>query len=141
MVDLNRKKFQNSATPLNSLQRIGNDGWSQSLTTAYTAVRYSTGQNANVNLRDIDQFLVSGVLTKSNNRNQLSMSVFWSDDKIQKDAGKNKETDFVGIALADQFLFRPRHLLYARLSAQANDHGAPDPIFNIVRDNETFLLL
>jgi hypothetical protein len=76
LVELAKRKFQNSATFLNSIQRIGSNGWSQSLTGAYTMVSYATGQNANANLRDINQFLVSGVITKSSNRNQLSTSVF-----------------------------------------------------------------
>ena len=137
MVKLNATKFQSSATFLNSLQRIGSDGWSQSLTGAYTLVRYATGQNANANLRDINQFLVSGVLTKSNNRNQLSTSVFFGDDNIQNAIARNNETQFVGLALADQYLLRPRHLLYGRMSVQINDHGAADPIFNITRTNST----
>ncbi len=137
LVELDKKKFQNSATFLNSLQRIGSDGWSQSLTGAYTMVRYATGQNPNANLRDINQFLVSGVITKSSNRNQLSISIFWGDDSIQNSIGKNNETQFVGLALADQYLLRPRHLIYGRLSVQMNDHGAADPIFNVTRTNNT----
>lgn len=101
-------------------------------------VRYATGQNANANLRDINQILLSGVITKSSNRNQLSTSVFFGDDNIQNSIGRNNETQFVGIAVADQYLLRPRHMLYGRMSLQANDHQAPDPIFNIKRDNETF---
>ncbi|PCJ39625.1 MAG: hypothetical protein COA71_13340 [SAR86 cluster bacterium] len=138
MVKLDATKFQSSATFLNSIQRIGNNGWSQSLTGAYTLVRYATGQNANANLRDINQILVSGVLTKSNNRNQLSMSVFYGDDSIQRKIAKNNETNIMGLAIADQFLLRPRHLVYGRVSFQNNDHQAPDPIFNRSRKNETF---
>ncbi len=101
-------------------------------------VRYATGQNPNANLRDINQVLLSGVITKSNNRHQISGSIFYGDDSIQNAIGKNNETQFLGIALADQYLLRPRHMLYGRLSLQANDHQANDPIFNIKRDNETF---
>jgi len=137
LVELAKRKFQNSATFLNSIQRIGSNGWSQSLTGAYTMVRYATGQNANANLRDINQFLVSGVITKSSNRNQLNTSVFWGDDDIQSSIGKNNETQFVGLALSDQYLLRPQHLLYGRLSVQINDHGAPDPIFSLTRTNST----
>jgi len=138
LVELDKNKFQSSATFLNSIQRIGNNGWSQSLTGAYTMVRYATGQNPNANLRDINQVLLSGVITKSNNRNQISGSIFYGDDSIQNAIGKNYETQFLGIALADQYLLRPRHMLYGRLFMQANDHQANDPIFNIKRDNETF---
>ena len=138
LVELDKEKFQSSATLLNSVQHIGNNGWSQSLTGAYTLVRYATGQNANANLRDINQILLSGVLTKSTNRNQPSATVFYGDDNIQNSIGRNNETQFAGIALADQYLLHSRHMLYARLSLQANDHAAVDPIFNIKRDNETF---
>lgn len=137
MVSLDTAKFQSSATFLNSIQRIGNNGWSQALTGAYTMVRYATGSNANANLRDINQFLVSGVLTKSSNRNQLSTSVFFADDTIQNKLGTNNETQMVGLAISDQYLLMPRHLLYGRVSAQINDHGGPDPIFNITRTNST----
>ena len=138
LVELDKNKFQSSAAYLNSIQRIGNGGWSQSLTGAYTMVRYATGQIANANLRDINQLLLSGVITKSSNRNQLSTSVFFGDDNIQNSIGRNNETRFLGIAVTDQYLLRPRHMLYGRMSLQANDHQAPDPIFNIKRDNETF---
>ena len=137
MVKLDTEKFQSSPTFLNSLQRIGSDGWSQSLTGAYTMVRYATGQNANANLRNINQVLVSGVLTKSSNRNQISASLFLGDDNIQNAIARNNETQFVGFALSDQFLLRPGHLLYGRMSVQINDHGGPDPIFNITRTNST----
>ena len=138
LVELDKIKFQNSATFLNSIQRIGNNGWSQSLTGAYTMVRYATGQNPNANLRDINQILLSGVITKSSNRNQISASVFYGDDEIQNLIGRNNETQFAGLALADQYLLRPSHMIYGRVSLQANDHAAVDPIFNITRDNETF---
>ncbi len=137
LVELAKRKFQDSVTFLNSLQRIGNNGWSQSLTAAYTRVRYATGQNVNANLRDINQFLVSGSITKSSNRNQLNTSIFWGDDDIQKPLGRNNETQFVGLAIANQYLLRPQHMLYGRASVQINDHGGPDPIFNITRNNNT----
>lgn len=137
-VDLDKEKFQTSATFLNSIQRNGNNGWSQSLTGAYTLVRYATGQNANANLRDINQILISGVLTKSTNNNQLSASIFFADDNIQREIGKNNETQMLGLAIVDQYLLAPRHLLYGRASLQNSDHQAPDPIFAVNRDNETF---
>tara|TARA_R110000824_G_scaffold288508_3_gene476767 strand:+ start:94719 stop:96047 length:1329 start_codon:yes stop_codon:yes gene_type:complete len=138
IVRLDGASFQNSTSLLNTIQRIGGNGWSQSLTGAYTAVRYATGQNANANLRDINQLLISGVLSKSSNRNQVSASAFYGDDRILNDVAKNNETSFIGIALADQFLLMPQHLLYARASLQSNDHEAADPIFNITRENDTF---
>ena len=138
LVMLDDTSFQNSTSFLNTVQRIGSNGWSQSVTGAYTAVRYATGQNQNANLRDINQLLISGVLTKSTNRNQLSASLFYGDDKILRDIAKNNETSFIGLALADQFLLMPQHLLYARASLQNSEHQAADPIFNIHRDNDTF---
>ena len=137
-VDLDREKFQSSATFLNTVQRAGNNGWSQALTGAYTLVRYATGQNANANLRDINQILLSGVLTKSTNNNQLSASIFFADDNIQRDVGKNNETQMTGLAIVDQYLLAPRHLLYGRASLQNSEHQAADPIFAVNRDNETF---
>ena len=137
-MDLDREKFQSSATFLNTVQRAGNNGWSQALTGAYTLVRYATGQNANANLRDINQILLSGVLTKSTNNNQLSASIFFADDNIQRDVGKNNETQMTGLAIVDQYLLAPRHLLYGRASLQNSEHQAADPIFAVNRDNETF---
>jgi len=137
-VDLDREKFQSSATFLNTVHLAGNNGWSQALTGAYTLVRYATGQNANANLRDINQILLSGVLTKSTNNNQLSASIFFADDNIQRDVGKNNETQMTGLAIVDQYLLAPRHLLYGRASLQNSEHQAADPIFAVNRDNETF---
>ncbi len=128
--------FQKTYSLLNTIQRIGGDGWSQSLTDAYTAVRYGTGSNPNTNLRDINQILLSSVLTKASNRNMLSISLFYGDDKILRNAGRNSATDFVGAAISDQFLLKPQHILFTRISAQNNDHKGLDPIFSVNRTNQ-----
>jgi len=65
LVDLDGQKFQTSASLIAGIQRSPGNGWNQSATAAYTAVRYDTGSNLNADLRDVDQMLISGVLGKS----------------------------------------------------------------------------
>lgn len=134
-VRLNNNNFQQSYSFLNSMRRRGEDGWSQTLTGAYTAVRYNTSVNPNANLRDINQVLVSGVPSKGTNRNLLSASIYYGSDHILRGIAENNATQFFGVALSDQFLLLPEHLTYFRISHQESKHKADDPIFVVKRDN------
>ncbi len=137
-VDLNGDSFQNSASRLASMQRSPGNGWTQALTGAYTAVRYSTSANANADLRDVNQLLLSGVLGKSIGNFFHSVSVYFGDEQSQKTLGDNNAQQFYGIAFSEQFQLVPGHMPYFRISLHKSDYKGEAPIFNIKREDETF---
>lgn len=91
-------------------------------------------------MRDINQVLASGTISKGSNRNLLSASLFYGVDRILREVSKNNATRFIGVTLSDQFLVMPEHLAYARLSYQESKHQGRDPIFSVRRDNDLFSL-
>jgi tetratricopeptide (TPR) repeat protein len=137
-VNLNSDSFQNSASLLATMQRSPGNGWTQTMTGAYTAVRYDTGINANADLRDVNQLLVSGVLGKSVGNFYHSVSVYYGDEQAQKDLGRNNAQQFYGIAFYEQFQLVPGHLPYFRISLHKSDYKSEAPIFNVKRQDDTF---
>lgn len=104
------------------------------LTVGSGQVAYNWGLNSNIRYSHALRLQMVKLDTE---KFQSSASLFLGDDNIQNAIARNNETQFVGFALSDQFLLRPGHLLYGRMSVQINDHGGPDPIFNITRTNST----
>jgi tetratricopeptide (TPR) repeat protein len=111
-VDLDGAEFQSSSSLLGSWQRNAGNGWSQGLTAAYTAVRYDNSSNPDNNLRDVNQVLLSGNLSKASGRFLHNISVYYGDEDSQKSAGKNNAQKFYGIAFSEQIQFRPGHIPY-----------------------------
>ncbi len=121
----------------NFLRAPGN-GWTQALTGAFTQVRYDDGLNKNASLRDVNQFLVSGVLGKAVGSFNHTLSVYYGDESEQKAAGKNNAQQFYGVAFAEQYQMNSSNLPYVRVSLHRSDNKAKDPIFNIEREDNTF---
>jgi tetratricopeptide (TPR) repeat protein len=137
-VNLAGDSFQNSASLIATAQRNAGNGWTQAATVAYTGVRYDTGNTANANLRDVNQWLVSGMLNKLQGSFSHTVSVFYGDETARHDAGENNAQKFYGVALIEQFQWRPGHIPYLRLSLQHSENKAPAPIFNLVREADLF---
>jgi tetratricopeptide (TPR) repeat protein len=137
-VNLAGDAFQNSASLIATAQRNAGNGWTQLATLAYTGVRYDTGVTANANLRDVNQWLVSGVLSKTQGRFNHNLSVFVGDETARHDAGENNAQKFYGVAVIEQFQWRPGHIPYLRLSLQHSENKAPAPIFNVEREADLF---
>lgn len=137
-VDLDNKNFQNSASLIASWQRSAGAGWSQALTGAYTQVRFDDGVNANASFRDVNQVLLSGVLGKTDGNFFHSVSAYVGDESAVRNLGKNNAQQFYGVAFSEQFQFRPAHIPYFRISLHRSENEAPDPIFNIEREDDTF---
>lgn len=137
-VELDDRKFQSSASLLGSWQRNAGNGWSQSVTAAYTTVRYDDSQNADNKLRDVNQVLVSGNLGKAAGRFLHNVSVYYGDEDAQRNAGKNNAQTFYGIAFSEQVQFRPGHIPYFRISLHKSENKAVAPVFNIDREDDTF---
>lgn len=137
-VDLDGAEFQSSSSLLGSWQRNAGNGWSQGLTAAYTAVRYDNSSNPDNNLRDVNQVLLSGNLSKASGRFLHNISVYYGDEDSQKSAGKNNAQKFYGIAFSEQIQFRPGHIPYFRISLHSSENKSAAPVFNIDREDDTF---
>jgi tetratricopeptide (TPR) repeat protein len=137
-VDLDEEHFQDSASAIATWQRAPGNGWSQALTGAYTQVRFDDGLNANASLRDVNQMLFSGVLGKASGNFFHSVSAYVGDESAVKSLGENNAQQFYGVAFSEQFQFRPEHIPYFRISLHRSENQAPDPIFNIEREDDTF---
>ena len=138
LVDLDGATFQKSASLIGAVQRSPGNGWSQWATAAYTSVRYDTGVNPNADLRDVDQLLVSGVLGKSMGRFNHTVSVYFGDEDARVTFGENNAQQFYGLAFSEQFLLKQGHIPYFRVSVHKSENKAAAPIFNIVREDDTF---
>ncbi len=137
-VNLDSSAFQKSGSILTGVQLIGDNGWGQNFTAAYTAVRYNTADNPGNNLRDINQTLLAAGVSKSHTRWRHSFNLFHGRDDIQRQAGKNNATIFTGIALTEQVMLNQSNLAYLRLSRQMRKHRADEPIFGVRRENRTY---
>jgi tetratricopeptide (TPR) repeat protein len=138
LVELDGEEFQNSASLITTLQRSPGNGWSQAVTAAYSAVRYDDGINANASLRDVDQWLFSGILGKAMGNFNHTVSVYYGTEDEVKSTGKDNAQDFYGVAFSEQFQFRPEHIPYLRVSLHYTENKAPHVFFGKVRDDNTF---
>jgi hypothetical protein len=137
-VELDGEEFQHSASGIATLQRNAGAGWTQGLTGAYTQVRYNDDVNANAALRDVDQWLVSGVLGKTNGRFNHTVSVYYGDESAAQSAGEDNAQSFYGVAFAEQFQILPNHIPYVRVSLHHSENKAPHVFFARVREDDTF---
>lgn len=137
-VDLDGKNFQNSGSLITGVQRSPGNGWTQSLTGAYTAVRYDEGISANASLRDVDQFVISGVIGRAVGNFLHSLSGYYGDEQAVQSLGKNNAQQFYGVAFAEQIQLSPANTPYFRISMHRSDNKSADPIFNINREDRTF---
>lgn len=137
-VRLDSEPFQDSASLITSWQRSAGEGWSQALTGAYTQVRFDDGVNANAKFRDVNQVVLSGMLGKTDGNFFHSVSAYVGDESAMRSLGKNNAQQFYGIAFSEQFQLLPAHIPYFRISLHRSENEAPDPIFNIEREDDTF---
>lgn len=137
-VNLDGESFQDSRSLITSWQRSPGTGWSQGLTGAYSQVRFDDGINPNASFRDVNQVLLSGVVSKTSGNFFHSVSAYIGDESAVRSLGENNAQQFYGIAFSEQFQFRPQHIPYFRISLHRSENQAPDPIFNIEREDDTF---
>lgn len=136
-VELDGEGFQHSTSLITTMQRNSDNGWSQALTGAYTAVRYDDDNNPSAGLRDVNQWLLSGVLGKTMGNFNHTFSVYYGTEEERESAGKDNAQDFYGVAFSEQFQFRPNHIPYVRVSLHYSENKAPHVFFGEVRDDDT----
>lgn len=139
-VDLNQNAFQDSLALSSSWQRTGANGWYQSLSGSYTQIRYDTGNGGTLNnLRDIDQLLFTGGLTKISGAFTHSLNIYHADESPEASSGGDHNgRDFNGLAYNLLYQLNARHTPYLRATAQSVNHDSEHPVFfNTKRSDDT----
>ncbi|MFM1896961.1 MAG: hypothetical protein RLZZ385_2035 [Pseudomonadota bacterium] len=139
-VILDQNGFQQAYGLNTSWQRTGNNGWYQSLSGGYTQIRYDTSAASPLsNLRDVDQLLFTGGLTKLTQRFTHSLNLYHADESPTSDgAGKHNGRDFTGLAYSLLYRLNPQHTPFVRLSTQEVGHDDRHPVFfNTTREDST----
>ena len=108
------------------------------MTAALAHVRYDDSLNQNASLRDVNQYLVSGVLGKVMGSLIHTLSIYYGNESAQQQVGKNNAQQFSRVAIAEQYQVNTSNLPYLRVSMHRTDNKANDPIFNIDREDNTF---
>jgi hypothetical protein len=138
-VYLDQEGFQNTVRFNNSWQRAGSSGWYQSLSASISSTRYDTSaQSPRNDLRDTNQILLSGTITKLTQSFTNSITLFLADDKARNNAGKHNGRNYFGLAHSILWRYNNSHTPYARLSIQQTEYHSEHPVFfRDTRDDTT----
>jgi hypothetical protein len=139
-VNLDQNGFQESMGLNSSWQRSGNNGWYQNLSAAYTKIRYDTNNGGTSNdLRDVDQLLFTGGLTKISGAFTHSLNLYHADeDPEDSGAGEHNGRDFTGFAYSLLYRLNAQHTPYLRASLQGVEHDDEHPVFfDTKREDDT----
>lgn len=144
-VNLDGDGFQDVLALNSSWQHAGNNGWYQTLSGAYSQVRYDTGSDREANdLRDVNQVLITGGLTKMAGALTHSVNLYFADEDPENTTdGKHNGREFFGLAYSLLYRLNAQHTPYLRASIQDVDHDSEHPVFfNTTRsdDNESITL-
>lgn len=136
-VYLDRQAFQGSLRFNNSWQRAGNNGWYQSLAMSLSTSRNdNTAESPRNDLKDTDQILMSGTLTKLSERFTNSFTLFYADDRVRDSAGEHNGRSYFGASHNLLWRINDSHTPYLRMSVQKTEHADEHPIFfNDVRND------
>jgi hypothetical protein len=136
-VYLDKEAFQGSLRFNNSWQRAGQNGWYQSLAASVSTTRNdNTPTSPRNDLKDTNQLLLSGTLTKLTERFTNSLTLFYADDKVRDSAGEHNGRSYYGVAHNVLWRFNNSHTPYVRVSLQKTKHDDEHPIFfNDVRSD------
>jgi len=139
-VNLDQNGFQKSLALNTSWQRAGANGWYQSMSASYTQIRYDTNNNGALNdLRDVDQFLLTGGITKISGPLTHTVNLYAADENAQASrAGDHNGRTFKGIAYSLLYRMNAQHTPFLRTSIQDVEHDSRHPVFfNTTRSGKT----
>ncbi len=139
-VNLDQNGFQKTLAVNSSWQRAGENGWYQSLSGAYTKVRYDTNNGGTLNdLRDVDQVLLTAGITKITGPLTHTVSVYTADESPDAAiGGDHNGRSFTGLAYSLLYRMSAQHTPYLRTSFQDVEHDSEHPVFfNTKRSGET----
>lgn len=139
-VNLDQNGFQKSFAANSSWQRAGENGWYQSLSGTYTQIRYDTNNGGALNdLRDVDQILLTGGVTKIAGPLTHTVSVYTADESPEASVGGDHNgRTFTGLAYSLLYSMNAQHTPFLRTSYQEVEHDSEHPVFfNTKRSGET----
>ena len=141
-VNLDGDGFQDVIALNSSWQHAGSNGWYQTLAASYSQITYDTGNGRDRNnLRDVDQVLLRGGLTKIAGSFTHSLNIYHADEKPENpNGGSHNGRDFTGAAYSVLYRLNAQHTPYLRASVQDVQHDSVHPVFfNTTRsdDNES----
>ncbi len=129
-VNLDGSSFQDSVGINSSYQHVGSNGWYQSLSASLTQIRYDTGSNASNALRDVDQWLVTGGLTKIQGQYTHSLNLYHAnEDPENPNGGSHNGRRFTGLAYNLLYRLNAQHTPFLRASYQDVEHDSEHPVF------------
>ncbi len=140
-VYLSGNGFQDSTGINGSWQRNYGNGWYSTAVGSYSRLRYDeSAGGAQANLRDVNQFLLTGGVTRIDGVLTHSLNLYRADESPEFDVGKHNGREFIGLAYSLLWRLNAQHTPYLRASIQDVEHDANHPVFfDTVRedDNET----
>ncbi len=139
-VILDQNSFQDSLALTSSWQRDAGQGWFQSVSATYSQIRFDTGSGGpTAALRDIDQILLTGGLTKVAGLFTHSINLYHAiEDPENPNGGEHNGRSFSGAAYSLLYRLNSEHTPYLRASVQDVDHDSEHPVFfRTVRGDET----
>ena len=130
-VNLDGIGFQEALALDSSWQRAGNSGWYQTLAASYSQIRYDTGNGGDLNdLRDVNQILITGGLTKIAGAFTHSLNLYYADEEPENpNGGEHNGREFAGLAYSLLYRLNARHTSYLRASIQDVEHDSEHPVF------------
>ena len=129
-VRLDRESFQSTVRLNNAWQRAGKDGWYQSLSASLSTISFDNSDAAPTSdLKDTNQLLVSGTLTKLTQSFTNSFTVFYANDDAQASAGEHNGRGYYGVSHSVRWRLNNQHTPYLRVSFQDTEHDAQHPVF------------
>ncbi len=134
---LGGRGFQQSASLVNTWQRQLGNNWSSNLVGAMTAIRFdNTALSPNNSLRDVNQVLVAAGINKASGNFLHGINTYLANESALRDIGANNAQRFYGISYTQQYLWRPGHIPFVRLSMQKSHNKSGDPVFVIRRADD-----
>jgi hypothetical protein len=130
-VSLDGDGFQDVVALNSSWQHAGANGWYQTVAASYSQIAYDTGSGrARNDLRDVDQVLLRGGLTKIAGAFTHSLNLYYADEKPDNpNGGAHNGRDFSGAAYSMLYSMTPQHTPYLRVSLQDVKHDSEHPVF------------
>lgn len=138
-VNLDQNGFQESLALNTSWQHVGENGWYQTAAASYSQIRYDTSNGGALNaLRDVNQVLLTGGLTKIIGPYTHSANLYHADESPEASAGEHNGRQFTGIAYSLLYRLNAQHTPYLRASVQKVKHDSEHPVFfDTVRKGQT----
>lgn len=139
-VNLDQNGFQEAMALNSSWQHVGNNGWYQTIAGSYSEIRYDTNNGGTLNsLRDVDQILLTGGLTKITGLYTHSMNLYYADEAPEASgAGEHNGRNFTGAAYSLMYRLNAQHTPFLRVSLQDVQHDSEHPVFfETTREDQT----